>query len=109
MGITNKGPKFFVLCRRKGDFPATRTFSSPETFLMEQGLKDIDRHGSYGNVEEVAYCPSLSLQSGVFKLYISSGKKDGGNRPTINLKKLNNFLPNQHFKPESLYCLKVLL
>ena len=36
-------------------------------------------------------------------------KRMGGNQLTINLKKLNSFLPNQHFKTESLYCLKFLL
>ena len=37
------------------------------------------------------------------------GKKDGGNRPVINLKKLNTFIPYKHFKMEDLHCLKFLL
>lgn len=53
---------------------------------MEKGLKDTDRHGSDRNVEEVTYCPSLSSQRGVFKLYISGEKKDGG-EPTDNQSK----------------------
>ena len=37
------------------------------------------------------------------------GKKDGGNRPVINLKNLNQFVPYEHFKMEGLHCLKDIL
>ena len=36
-------------------------------------------------------------------------KKDGGHRPIINLKSLNNFVPHHHFKMEGIYMLKDLL
>ena len=36
-------------------------------------------------------------------------KKDGGTRPVINLKKLNEFIPPQHFKMEGIHTLKDLL
>ena len=36
-------------------------------------------------------------------------KKDGVNRPMINLKKLNNFIPCPHFKMEGLFLVKELL
>ena len=36
-------------------------------------------------------------------------KKDGGNRPVINLKALNSFIPYSHFKMEGLHLLKDLL
>ena len=36
-------------------------------------------------------------------------KKDGGQRPVINLKNLNKYVPYQHFKMEGLHCLKYLL
>ena len=35
--------------------------------------------------------------------------KDGGNRPVVNLKKLNPFIPYDHFKMKVLQCLKFLL
>ena len=34
------------------------------------------------------------------------GKKEGGNWPIINLKKLNKNVPYDHFKMEGLHCLK---
>ena len=37
------------------------------------------------------------------------GKKEGGNRPVINLKELNNHFPYQHFKMEGLHLLKEML
>lgn len=36
-------------------------------------------------------------------------KKDGKNRPVINLKKLNNFITHEHFKTEGLYMVRDLL
>ena len=36
-------------------------------------------------------------------------KKDGGHRPIINLKRLNNFIPHHHFKMEGIHMLKDLL
>ena len=36
-------------------------------------------------------------------------KKDGGNRPEINLKQLNSFVVYQHFKMEGLHLLKHLI
>lgn len=36
-------------------------------------------------------------------------KKDGSQRPVINLKALNRFIPYEHFKMEGLHCLKFML
>ena len=36
-------------------------------------------------------------------------KKDGGHRPIINLKKLNEFVLHHHFKMEGIHMLKDLL
>ena len=36
-------------------------------------------------------------------------KKNGGQRPVINLKKLNTFIPHKHFKMEGLHLLKEIL
>ena len=37
------------------------------------------------------------------------GKKKGGNQLVVNLRYLNQFTPYQHFKIESLFCLRKLL
>ena len=37
------------------------------------------------------------------------GKRYGGNRPVVNLRYLNQFIPYQHFKMEGLFCLCELL
>ena len=36
-------------------------------------------------------------------------KKDGGSRPVVNLRYLNEFIPCQNFKMERLFCLRELL
>ena len=36
-------------------------------------------------------------------------KKDGGQRPVINLKSLNKYFPYQHFKMEGFHCLRFML
>ena len=36
-------------------------------------------------------------------------KKDGGNRPCINLKARSKFIPYKHLEMECLHCLKYLL
>jgi len=47
----------------------------------------------------------------VFKFFIFSGKekKDGGQRPVINLKGLNQHIPYVHFKMEGLHLLKEIV
>ena len=38
-----------------------------------------------------------------------AGKKDGGNRPVISLKKINKLIPYQHFRMEVLHHLRYML
>ena len=57
-----------------------------------------------GAVEQV--CPQKDqFLSNIFIVK----KNDGGNRPVINLKELNQYIPFLHFKMESLQSLKTLL
>ncbi|MCG7869237.1 MAG: hypothetical protein JAY74_23055 [Candidatus Thiodiazotropha taylori] len=55
-------------------------------------------------IEEVSACPDQFL-SPVFLV----PKKDGGQRPVINLKKLNQYVEYQHFKLEGIQALKSLI
>ena len=49
-------------------------------------------------------------QAGEFLSNISLvGKRDGGNRPVVNLRYLNQFILYQHFKMEGLFCLRKIL
>ena len=58
-------------------------------------------------VEERSYPESSTLSRGILEQSLSSEQErwegGGGNHPVINLKELNEFVPNEHF--EGLHCL----
>ena len=49
------------------------------------------------------------IEDGILSRIFLVPKKDGGHRPIINLKRLNNFVPHHHFKMEGIHMLKDLL
>ena len=57
-----------------------------------------------GSISKVCHSKGEFLNS----LFLISRKR-GGNRPVINLKNLNWFIPYKHFKMEGLHCLKYVL
>ena len=57
-----------------------------------------------GAIQKVTQCKNHYISN----LFLTS-KKDVGNRPVINLKHLNNFIPYQHFKMEGLNLLQSML
>jgi len=57
-----------------------------------------------GAIQEVDPSPNQFLSS----IFIIP-KKDAGFRPIINLKRLNSYIPYEHFKMESLTLLKEIL
>ena len=57
-----------------------------------------------GAIREAIHCKDQFVSH----LFLVS-KKDGGQRPVINLKELNTFLPYKHFKMEGLHLLKEIL
>ena len=57
-----------------------------------------------GEIQKVTQCRNQYI-SNIFLI----SKKDGGNRPVINLKHLNNFIPCQRFKMEGLNLLQSML
>ena len=49
------------------------------------------------------------MEMNTFQIFFSPKKKDGSNRPIINLKGLNTFVTQKHFKMESLQSIKHLI
>ena len=60
-------------------------------------------------LEKGATCHTSYLKGEILSNVFLLGKKGGGNRPVINLKRLNQFIPYQHFKMEGLFCLREML
>ena len=81
--------------------PRQAQMSKESESLVEQEILEMLVKGA---IQKVQHCPGEFL-SNMFLV----GKKDGGNRPVINLKQLNELVPYQKFKMEGLHSLKSLL
>ena len=81
--------------------PLRRTISKQLTISITQKLL-IDQEIMEMHMEY--YIPDQFL-SNILQLK----KKNGGNRPCINLKALSKFISHKHFKMKGLHCLKYLL
>ena len=81
--------------------PQEHQFSVSETKLIEKEIKDLESKGA------VSWVPPVQDQF-ISNLFLVK-KKDGKNRPVINLKQLNGFVEYQHFKMEDISVLKDLL
>jgi len=79
----------------------TRPRSQEEQILMEREILELLRKKA---IEEVSPSPDQFVSS----LFLVP-KKDGSYRPVFNLKPLNIFLKNQHFKMEGLPAVKELI
>lgn len=75
--------------------------NNQEKILIDQEVQEML---SKGVIVQVPPCKNQFL-SNLFLVH----KKDGGQRPVINLKNLNHFVMYQHFKMEGLYMVKDLL
>ena len=67
--------------------------------------REISEMISKGAVTEIQTPP----EGGFFSTLFLVPKKDGGQRPVINLKSLNSFIDAPHFKMEGIHTLKSLL
>ena len=74
--------------------------STEQLRLVKEEVADLIQKGA---IEEIN--PSEGFYSNLFLV----PKKDGGQRPVINLKALNQFVQKQHFKMEGIHNLKDLL
>ena len=80
----------------------TSTGEDSKSTKVKSGTTKIIRSGSEDIAGKGLHFKSLSLKRGI-------SKKGGGNRPVINLKDLNWFIPYRHFKMEGLKYLKYVL
>ena len=82
----------------------------PKLSQIKSGRKDSSTEGNLRDVEQGSHCRDLKpLGRGIYQQLFLVEKKDGGNRPVINLKHLNQFIPYQHFKMEGFHWLGNIL
>ena len=79
----------------------TPALNQEQSKLVKEKLKEMLLEGV---IQPVSPCKNQYL----CKLFLVS-KRDGGNRPVVNLKYLNNFIPYQHFKMDRLNLLQNIL
>ena len=111
MGKTDKRSKPVVPSKGIQNSNTCRTFSrktSPRN-KNEFCRKTTSRFRNRGNVEEGSHFKSGPNERPISKQLIPCRQKGWGHRPVINLKKLNKFIPYQHFKMEGLQSLRQTL
>ena len=88
----------FILPPRQSRLPHLCELTKQASDLVDQEVQDMLRKGAIrvSDPKEDQFLSSLFLVE----------KKDGGNRPVVNLKELNRNIPYQHFKMEGLFLLK---
>ena len=92
----------FMSTSRQFCIPHSPNLTKEEELLVEQEVQVMLVKGAI----EVVNTP---LQDQYLSTLFLVPKVSGGNRPLINLKSLNSFIPYDHFKMESLALLKELL
>ena len=83
----------FILLPKQSRLPNLCQLTKEASDLMDQEVQDMLRKGAIV----------------VSQLFVSCEKKDGGNRPVVNLKDLNKYIPYQHFNMKGLFLLKEML
>ena len=84
--------------------------SAPKEIHMSQTEKELVTMEVSEMLEKGAITKVVNQkEKGFLSQLFLVGKKDGGHRPVINLKKLNQNIPYHHFKMEGLHYLKFML
>ena len=86
---------------RQAHEPACHHFSKDETESLESEIQTMLGKGAISLV--------ANHRDGFLSTIFLVPKKDGGHRPIINLKRVNQFIPHHHFKMEGIHMLKDLL
>ena len=84
--------------------PGMPSLPPPQEKVLDQGMKELLAKKAIHQVQ--THTPS---NRGFISSIFIVPKKDGGNRPVINLKPLNQFLIQEHFKMEEIHMLRDLL
>ena len=92
----------FVAKPHQGSLPTPPHYTSEQVTLIQEELAKLLQKQAIQPVE----CPSET--DFYFNIFLVP-KKDGGQRPVINLKALNSFVHLEHFKMEGIHTLKELL
>ena len=82
--------------------PHCPQYSAEQNHLISEDVTELLQKGAIREVVPVK-------QPGFYSNLFLVPKKDGGQRPVINLKALNNFVIKEHFKMEGIHTLKDLL
>ena len=105
MGDTYNGPKNFRNCKGVEDTfsKKSNTGENSRDTTHGPGTSSSNKDGEREHVEEgnlTGHRTSCwKFLSNIFLV----GERDGGNRPVVNLRYLNQFIPYQHFKMEGLF------
>ena len=81
---------------------ATFCIISPTTKISEQQTLEIS-----GLLEETIQKTGRAQEEFLCNIFLL--RKNGRNRPMIDLKKFNTFIPYENFKMEEVHCLKFCL
>ena len=85
----------------QGVVPHTPQYSVEQNQLIVEEVQELLCKGAIKEMQ--------NSRSGFYSNLFLVPKKDGGQRPVINLKALNNFVQTQHFKMEGIHTLKELI
>jgi len=81
--------------------PSELSFPSDQTELITAGVQELQSKGAISLVQDTT--------GGFISQIFIVPKKDGGYRPVINLRALNRFIPEEHFKMEGFHMVKDLI
>ena len=89
----------FISEPHQGAPPHTPQYSSEQHQLIEEEVRALLQKGAVSKIQR-------GNQAGFYSNLFLVPQKDGGQRPVINLKPLNQFLQAEHFKMEGIYTLR---
>ena len=84
-----------------GGIPRQLVFPQEQTLLIEKEIVSMTQKG--------AISPVTADSEGFISQLFLVPKKDGGQRPVVNLKALNRFVREEHFKMEGFHMIRDLV